>query len=92
MVIVHLFDPATERIVAQFDGMPLHGVYPTSWWLPGEVLSDQITLSLADVPAGRYRLATGVYDPGTVARLEAVDAAGHPLPDNRLILPMEIVP
>jgi len=33
-----------------------------------------------------------VYDPGTVARLEAVDAAGHPLPDNRLILPMEIVP
>ena len=91
-VFVHLFDPATERIVAQFDGMPLHGVYPTSWWLPGEVLSDQITLSLADVPAGRYRLATGVYDPGTVARLEAVDAAGHPLPDNRLILPMEIVP
>ena len=91
-VFVHLFDPTTERIVAQFDGMPLHGSYPTSWWLPGEVLSDQITLSLADVPAGHYRLATGVYDPGTVTRLAAVDAAGHPLPDNRLVLPMEIVP
>jgi len=44
-VFVHLFDPATERIVAQFDGMPLRGAYPTSWWWPGEVLSDQITLS-----------------------------------------------
>ena len=91
-VFVHLFDPATERIVAQFDGMPLRGAYPTSWWWPGEVLSDQITLSLAGVPAGNYRLATGVYNPITVTRLQAVDAAGHPLPANRLILPMIEVP
>ncbi|MBC7250910.1 MAG: hypothetical protein H5T62_11565 [Anaerolineae bacterium] len=86
-VFVHLFDPASEHIVAQFDGMPLHGTYPTSWWLPGEVLSDRITLSLTDVPPGDYRLATGVYDPRTVTRLQAVDAAGNPLPDNRFILP-----
>jgi len=85
-VFVHLFDPATERIVVQFDGMPLNGAYPTSWWLPGEVVSDRITLSLAGVPAGDYHLATGVYDPRTVTRLEAVDAAGKPLPDDRLIL------
>ncbi|MDY7041634.1 MAG: 6-pyruvoyl-tetrahydropterin synthase-related protein, partial [Chloroflexota bacterium] len=71
-VFVHLFDPATEHIVAQFDGMPLHGTYSTSWWLPGEVLSDRITLSLADVPPGDYRLAVGVYDPATVTRLEIV--------------------
>jgi hypothetical protein len=88
-VFVHLFDPVTERIVAQFDGMPLHGSYPTSWWLPGEMLSDQVTLSLADVPSSSYRLATGVYDPGTATRLQAMDAAGNPLPANRLILPIE---
>ncbi|MCR4406985.1 MAG: 6-pyruvoyl-tetrahydropterin synthase-related protein [Anaerolineae bacterium] len=91
-VFVHLFEPATERIVTQFDGMPLNGAYPTSWWLPGEVVSDRITLSLAGVPAGDYRLGVGVYNPATVTRLEAVDAAGHPLPDNRLILPMNNPP
>ena len=89
-VFVHLFDPATEGIVAQSDGMPLNGAYPTSWWLPGEVVSDRITLSLVGVPVGNYRLAVGVYDPVTVIRLETVDGMGHPLPNDRLILPIEV--
>jgi len=32
----------------------------------------------------------GVYDPETVDRLPAVDAAGLPVPDNRVILAEEI--
>ena len=89
-VFVHLFDPATETIVTQWDAMPQGGRYPTSRWAEGEVVSDSVALSLTEAPPGRYRLAVGVYNPGTVDRLPAVDAAGHPVPDDRVILGEEI--
>jgi hypothetical protein len=89
-VFVHLFDPATETIVAQHDAMPREGHYPTSRWVEGEVVSDSIVLSLVGAPPGRYRLAVGVYEPETVERLPAVDAAGLSVPDNRVILAEEI--
>ncbi len=89
-VFVHLFDPATETIVTQWDAMPQEGRYPTSRWAEGEVVSDSITLFLAEVLPGHYRLAVGVYDPATVDRLPAVDAAGLPVRDDRVILAEEI--
>jgi hypothetical protein len=89
-VFVHLFDPTTETIVTQHDAMPREGRYPTSRWVKGEVVSDAITLGLAEAPSGRYRLAVGVYDPETVDRLLAVDAAGLPIRDNRVVLAEEI--
>ncbi len=82
-VFVHLFDPATERIVAQHDSMP---PIPTSWWEEGEVVSEEVALDLTDVPAGHYRLAVGVYEPETMERLKAIDAKGHHLLADRLIL------
>ncbi len=85
-VFVHLFDPATEVIVAQDDAMPRQNQYPTSWWAEGEVVSDEITLSLKDVPPGHYRLALGVYDPQTVDRLAAVGPGGTPIANNRVVL------
>ncbi len=89
-VFVHLFDLATETIVTQHDAMPQESHYPTSRWAEGEVVSDPIVLSLADVPPGRYLLAVGVYDPETAERLPAVDAAGLPIRDNRVVLTEEI--
>ncbi len=89
-VFVHLFDPATEAIVAQHDAMPRQNRYPTSWWAKGEVVSDAVTLSLEGVPEGDYRLAVGLYDPETLERLAAIDAEGNRLPDDRLILPEPI--
>jgi hypothetical protein len=85
-VFVHLFDPATEIIATQDDAMPLRNTYPTRWWAKGEVVSNAIPLSLANVPAGQYRLAVGVYDPNTRDRLEATESTGAAVPDNRLIL------
>jgi hypothetical protein len=55
------------------------------------VVVDETTLSLEDVPPGRYELAVGWYDPDTGQRLTAVDDAGEPQPDNRLILPDDVV-
>ena len=88
-VFVHLFDPATETIVAQHDSGPRDGTYPTSWWRPGEVVSDTVTLSLSSVPPGDYRLAVGLYD-AALTRLPARAADGPPLPGDRYILPEEI--
>lgn len=92
LVFVHLFDPATEQIVAQHDAMPRDNSYPTSRWAPGEVVDDPTTLTLAGVPTGRYRLGVGLYrlEGEHYTRLPAVDALGEALPDGRVVLPAEI--
>jgi len=87
---LHLFDPATEDIVVQHDAMPRQGGYPTSGWLPGEVISDSLRLPLSEVPPGDYRLAVGLYDVTTGDRLTVTGPAGVVIPNQRLILPDEI--
>ena len=89
-VFVHLFDPATEVIVAQNDAMPRQNQYPTSWWAEGEVVSDEIAISVKDLPQGHYRLALGVYDPQTMDRLAAVGPDGTSIADNRVVLHEEV--
>jgi hypothetical protein len=88
-VFVHLFDPATETLVAQSDAQPRGGMYPTSWWATGEVVSETVTLPLTGMPQGTYRLAVGLYDQ-TVTRLPAIDPDGQRLPDDRVILPESV--
>ena len=92
IVFVHLFDPATEEIAVQSDATPRANSYPTSRWAEDEVVEDQVTLSLAGVPAGQYRLAVGLYRMAgeQSSRLPAVDAEGDPVPDGRVILPAEV--
>jgi hypothetical protein len=89
-VFVHLFDPETQAIPVQHDAMPRQGSYPTSGWLPGEVVSDTVQLSLDGAPPGSYRLAVGLYVVATSTRLPPIAPDGAPLPDGRLILPEEI--
>jgi uncharacterized membrane protein len=76
-VFVHLFDAAGQK-VAQHDGQPTWEVsLPTSTWQPGELLQDKHALPLpANLPAGQYRLQTGVYFWQTLARLPLVEANG----------------
>ncbi len=74
-VFVHLGvadDPA--RIVAQDDGPPLDGRWPTSLWLPGRAVDDLHRVPLpADLPPGRYAVRVGLYDPATGERLRLAD-------------------
>jgi hypothetical protein len=88
-VFVHLFAPGDPEPVVQSDAPPRAGAYPTSWWAAGEVVSETVTLSLEGVPAGTYQLALGLYD-RTVTRLPAVDAGGEPVPNGRLVLPVDV--
>jgi hypothetical protein len=85
-IFIHVFDPETGIPVAQSDFMPRGWVYPTSFWWPGEVIEDETTVSLVDIPPGNYGIAIGIYDPVTGERLPVVNSAGIKLPDGRLIL------
>jgi hypothetical protein len=68
-VFVQLLNNAGQ-VVAQVDQPPLGGAAPTTTWLPGEILTDTYALPLpADLPAGEYRLITGLYNPATGERL-----------------------
>jgi len=82
----HLLDLETGELVAQADVMPHDWTYPTHWWEKGEFVSDEITLSVSDVPAGVYRVVIGVYDPETGARLPITDAAGTGRAEDQYLL------
>ncbi len=68
-VFVHLRDDNGDTL-AQGDGPPLAGWYPTSQWTPKEIVVDErIFLVPEDLPAGQYTLITGFYDVETGDRL-----------------------
>jgi hypothetical protein len=87
--VVTLLD-ADNRPVAEWAGPPFAGYYPTSRWLAGEVIAEEVTLPLpANPPAGEYRLLAGMRA-GEVW-LPALDAAGS-LPANQIILTQATLP
>jgi len=68
-LFVHLRDPDSAENVAQADGPPFDGWYPTSWWPAGEIIVEQRSFPLPeDVPAGSYDLIVGFYNIVTGAR------------------------
>lgn len=86
-VFLHLFDDAGTRL-AQDDDPPRAGYWPTSHWRPGEVVTSTHTLALpAALPAGSYRLGTGMYDPATGQRLFAYRPDGSEWRDWVILLP-----
>ncbi len=86
-VFVHLVD-GEGHLLAQHDGPPVAGAYPTSWWLPGDVVVDPHPLARDDLPVGPLELRVGLYDPATGRRLPAYDAEGAPYPEDAVIIPI----
>jgi 4-amino-4-deoxy-L-arabinose transferase-like glycosyltransferase len=75
-VFVHLIDANGEQI-ANGDGPPISGDFPTILWLDGDEVVDAHQLSLpTDIPTGEYEIVVGLYDPVTTARLPRLDGAG----------------
>jgi hypothetical protein len=90
-VFVHLLGDDPEQL-AQGDGPPLSGYYPTSMWTAGETLVDPHPISLpTDLPAGPYRLLVGMYNLETMERLPRLDegAASIDIPVNVTVDPSE---
>jgi hypothetical protein len=70
-VFVHLLDGAGD-LVAQGDGPPAGGRYPTSAWSPGEVVLDTHMLQVPnELASGRYTLVAGLYRVSDGTRLLA---------------------
>ncbi len=89
VVFVHAIGP-DGQLIGQHDGPPRNGEYPTTWWLPGEMVIDQHTIPLnlnaAAQISSDISLLIGMYDPATVVRLPAYDANGERMPDDAVRL------
>ena len=83
---VHLYEVETGELMAQKDVMPHQWTHPTSEREVGKVVSDDVLLPLVHVPAGRYRLAVGSYDPEDGKRLVVRHTAGREVRSNALML------
>jgi 4-amino-4-deoxy-L-arabinose transferase-like glycosyltransferase len=80
-VFVHLLGPDGQR-VAQDDSPPGDLFFPTSTWLPGQIVLDDHSLALPDdAPPGDYTFLVGLYDQPTGERLPIYDADGNLLGD-----------
>ncbi len=85
-VFVHLLDAGGQPI-AQHDGPPVDGRYPSRAWLPGDVVPDVHRIALnPDIPAGTYRLQVGMYRWPSLERLPVWDGQGTEQPDRVIVL------
>ncbi|MHB8618359.1 MAG: hypothetical protein ACYDAG_02105, partial [Chloroflexota bacterium] len=77
-VFVHLLD-SSGKLVAQADGPPDAGLWPSRYWQPGAAVPDLHRLVLPPaLPPGRYRLAVGFYQLEGGRRLAATPAGPEP--------------
>jgi 4-amino-4-deoxy-L-arabinose transferase-like glycosyltransferase len=89
-VFVHLVG-ADGMLYGQSDRPPAGGAAPTHTWAPGQVVIDELSLPvLDDAVPGTYSIAVGLYDPVSGNRLPVYDAAGAELPNDQLLLPLEV--
>ena len=65
-VFVHLLGP-NGQIVAQHDGPPASGNFPTVDWRPGDLIVDPHSVP---APPGSYVVEVGLYDPRSGARVQ----------------------
>jgi len=89
MVFVHLVDIKGHPL-GQHDGPPRDGAYPTSWWLPGQVIVDRHTIHLDQLDADSTWLRVGMYNLETMIRVPAFDGTNQRLPDDSI--PLDTLP
>ncbi len=84
-VFVHWLD-TSGNLIAQSDGIPGSGTYPTNVWQKGEIVEDRHRL-IADqaIPGGPSELLVGMYKYPSMQRLPA---QGPEVRDNAIALPL----
>jgi hypothetical protein len=76
-VFTHLVAP-DGSMTGQRDNQPVGGTYPTSLWVPGEVVSDDYEIPVrVDALEGEHRLEVGMYVPATGTRLSVEGGTGN---------------
>jgi 4-amino-4-deoxy-L-arabinose transferase-like glycosyltransferase len=89
-VFLHLLDEdkdgGASALVGQGDGPPLDNDYPTSYWLPGQVLADAHVIPLDGVRPANVYLLVGLYRLSDGVRLPAHTTTGERIPDDAIKL------
>jgi hypothetical protein len=68
-IFLHLTD-AAGQIIDQVDTLPQQGAVPTTGWVSGEIVEDELTLVVSpEMPPDAYRLVAGLYNEVTGERL-----------------------
>ncbi|MBM2847509.1 MAG: hypothetical protein HW418_451 [Anaerolineales bacterium] len=88
-VFVHMLNP-DGTLAAGNDSQPRGGLYPTSFWSPGEVIPDKRQW-IPSVAPGAYQLEVGLYLLGTAERL-AVSGAHAELGDRVILGKVTVKP
>ncbi len=90
-IFMHLVDNQ-GNLVAQADGPPQNGRYPTALMEPGEQILDKHLFTLPeDIPGGAYQILMGVYHPETGTRLPAVNTNNERFPNDAVPLQKVII-
>jgi hypothetical protein len=84
-VFVHLKNTDDGTMVAQVDRQPLDGRFPTSYWLPGQIITDVISLPMPK-SKGPLTLNIGLYLWPSVQRLPVKNVSGQPMHDDMIIV------
>ena len=74
------------QLIAQHDGPPRSGMYPTSVWSPGEIVADAHPITIPPDYRGKVRLLAGLYSLDTLERLRATNPEGVEYPDRAVPL------
>ncbi|MEW6232097.1 MAG: glycosyltransferase family 39 protein [Chloroflexota bacterium] len=89
-VFCHLAVPG-EKPVAQADGVPVRGFYPTKLWEKGEVIADEYLVQVApEAPPGSYRLLVGMYLPSSGQRLPVIGEGGKAQGDTIALAEVQV--
>ncbi len=86
-VFVHLREG--KRVVAQDDGEPATGHYPTSVWREGDLIVDKHILGPPEEGKSDPQIVVGLYIWKTMEHLEATAPTGASL-GNELVLPFRV--
>ena len=89
-VFAHVID-AQGRVIAQHDGVPSFGRYPTTAWQPGELIVDVHTIRV-EAPPDTYTVVIGMYDAASLIRAPVFDAHGARVPNDQILLTTITIP
>jgi hypothetical protein len=88
-VFVQLVGPG--GVLSQWDAAPASWDRPTTGWIEGEVVVDEVVLAIpVDAPKGTYALIAGMYDPDSFERLGVIDAAGAVIGDHVALAEVQV--
>ena len=86
-IFAHLIPEGETVPTAQSDSPPQAGRFPTRFWLPGDVITDQRTIDISEQAPGTYHLYVGMYGADGVrlqsATSDSIKVATIRIDDNR---------